>query len=265
MAFVADQFFYTDMATQSDEYVDFDQFLDLSSTYGDDHSAPVNSTSPEITLPYETDMLGNDLAEFSQAAFPDMINYDMSPEVASLDQSPNMEWTQEPAPVFDDAMFQGYQPYDPSFDFRQMVEAQAAADPRIASAKEKRREAAIALHLQRLCDATALEVDMSSDSNTSFSSPNLSDSMRESFSPQPANASPESPPAPPPAQGSGGMELVLDLNMNATTNLPKKQKPRSQAQRENYIKARKYGACEKHKKQHKRVSLTPTLLCYNKC
>jgi hypothetical protein len=50
------------------------------------------------------------------------------------------------------------------------------------------------------------------------------------------------------------MEMVLDLNMNATANVPKKQKPRSQAQRENYIKARKYGACEKHKKQHKRVS-----------
>lgn len=49
--------------------------------------------------------------------------------------------------------------------------------------------------------------------------------------------------------------MVLDLNMNATTNLPKKQKPRSQAQKENYIKARKFGACEKHKKQHKRVSI----------
>lgn len=249
MAFVANQFFYTDVATQSDEFVDFDQFLDLSSTYGDDYSASVNSISPEMALPYDADMLGNDLPQFSQSAFPEMISYDAAPEVASLDQSPNMEWMQEPAPVFDDAIFQGYQPYDPSFDFRQMVEAQAAADPRIASAKEKRREAAIALHLQRLCDATALEVDMSSDSNTSFSSPNVSDYMRESFSPQP-----ESAPAPRPTQGNAGLELVLDLNMNATTNLPKKQKPRSQAQRENYIKARKYGACEKHKKQHKRVS-----------
>lgn len=266
MASMADQFFYTDMAAQSDEFVDFDQFLDLSSTYGDDYSASVNSISPEMALPYDADMLGNDLPEFSQPVFPDMINYDTSPEVASLDQSPNMGWTQEPAPVFDDAVFQGSQLSDPSFDFRQMVEAQAAADPRVAPAKEKRREAAIALHLQRLCDATALEVDMSSDSNTSFSSPNLSDYMRESFSPRPVSASPESNPAPLPAQANGGLELVLDLNMNATTNLPKKQKPRSQAQRENYIKARKYGACEKHKKQHKRVSRNPsTPFCSSRC
>ena len=61
--------------------------------------------------------------------------------------------------------------------------------------------------------------------------------------------------APPP----GGMEMVLDLNMNTAANVPKKQKPRSQAQKENYIKARKYGACEKHKKQHKRVSFPFTL------
>lgn len=253
MASVSDQFFYTEIPGQTDEYVDFDQFLDFTSTYGDDLSASVNSISPDMALPYNADMLCNDLPEFSQPAFSDMINYDMSQE-ALLDQSPNVELMTDPAPVFDDAMFQGYQSYDTSFDFRQMVEAQAAVDPRIASAKEKRREAAIALHLQRLCDATALEVDMSSDSNTSFSSPNFSDSMRESFSPQPVSASPESTSAPPGAQGNGGMELVLDLNMNATTNLPKKQKPRSQAQKENYIKARKYGACEKHKKQHKRVS-----------
>lgn len=69
-----------------------------------------------------------------------------------------------------------------------------------------------------------------------------------------ASASPESDPA------AGGMEFVLDLNMNATTNVPKKQKPRSQAQKENYIKVRKHGACEKHRKQHKRVGHFVSLL-----
>lgn len=245
MAFVADQFFYTDMPGQV-EFVGFDQFLDLSSTYGDDHSATVNSTSPDMGLSYDADMLGD---EFSQHAYPTMTNDDFSQD-PFLDQSTDMGLMSESTPAFDNAMFHDYA----SFDFRQMVEAQAAADPRIASAKEKRREAAIALHLQRLCDATALEVDMSSDSNTSFSSPNLSDYTYESFSPQSDSASPKHTSAPPPTQPSGSMELVLDLNMNATTNLPKKQKPRSQAQKENYIKARKYGACEKHKKQHKRVS-----------
>jgi hypothetical protein len=155
--------------------------------------------------------------------------------------------------LFDDASFLEYNPYDSTIAFRNLVEAQAAADPRVASIKEKRREASIALHLQRLCDATALDLEMSSDSNTSFSSPSWSDYVRESTSPQPARPSGENTSV---AEASppGAMEMVLDLNMNATANVPKKQKPRSQAQKENYIKARKYGACEKHKKQHKRVS-----------
>ncbi|KAJ6173750.1 hypothetical protein N7485_006562 [Penicillium canescens] len=157
------------------------------------------------------------------------------------------------APLFDDDSVSGYNPYDSTMTFRNLVEAQAAADPRVASIKEKRREAAIALHLQRLCDATALDLDMSSDSNTSFSSPSWSDYMRGSTSPQPARPSVENTSVPG-ASPPGAMEMVLDLNMNATANVPKKQKPRSQAQRENYIKARKYGACEKHKKQHKRCN-----------
>lgn len=247
MASVQNHFFYTEVPGQSEEYVDFDQFLDFPAADGDDYSASANSVSPEMALPYDADMFGNDLPDFTQPAFPDMINYDMS-EDASLDQSPEMGMMQDPAPVFDDAAFHGYQ----SYDFRQMVEAQAAADTRIASYKEKRREAAIALHLQRLCDATALDLEMSSDSNTSFSSPSWSDYMRESISPKPTSTSPESTTVS--SQESGGMEMVLDLNMNAAAHLPKKQKPRSQAQKENYIKARKYGACEKHKKQHKRVS-----------
>lgn len=52
-----------------------------------------------------------------------------------------------------------------------------------------------------------------------------------------------------------GVEMVLDKNMNVATNLPRKQKPRSLAQKESYVKVRKYGACDKHRKQHKRVSL----------
>ncbi|KAJ5574064.1 uncharacterized protein N7459_008491 [Penicillium hispanicum] len=238
MASVSDQFLYTGASAQSDDWNDFDQFLDLPTAYGDADSASASSISPNMALPYDADMLGHDLPEFMQPAFPDMSNYDIAQGGFLADQSPNVGLMPDPTPVFDDAMFQDYQSYDGTFEFRQMVEAQAAADPRIASIKEKRREAAIALHLQRLCDATALDLDISSDSNTSFSSPSC----------------PEGTPAPPPTTGNGGVELVLDLNMNATTNLPKKQKPRSQAQKENYIKARKYGACEKHKKQHKRCN-----------
>jgi hypothetical protein len=258
MASLGDQLFFTDIQTQSDDWVDFDQFLDLPVAYGDDYSASA-TVSPDMSLPYDAETLGNDLPDFSQSAFPDMINYGTPEDQFLADQSPVFGMMPD-TPIFDDEMFNAYQSYDNGFSFRQMVETQAAADPRTASIKEKRREAAIALHLQRLCDATARDLDMSSDSNTSFSSPSWSDCMRGSISPQPASfESPANTPASAPASssGTGGFEMVLDLNMNATTNLPKKQKPRSQAQKENYIKARKYGACEKHKKQHKRVSLNP--------
>lgn len=260
MASTSDQFFYLDSPTQFEEWVDFDQFLDLPSAYGDEYSASAstNSVSPDMALPYDAEMLGTDLLDFSQSAFPDMINYDASQESFFADLSPEMG-TMPDAVAMDDSAFYNYSQYDASFDFRQVVEAQAAADPRVASIKEKRREAAIALHLQRLCEATALDLDMSSDSNTSFSSPSWSDYVRGSNSPQSASASPKTPSAPAPVAGTGGVEMVLDLNMNAAANLPKKQKPRSQAQKENYIKARKYGACEKHKKQHKRVSSSPCL------
>lgn len=223
------------------EWVDFEQFLDFSSGYDDQSTATI---SPQDTaLPYQADFTSP--LNTTQQCFD--MTYGIQHDFMGMDGG----LMHDPAaPLFDDTAFAGYNPYDSSNVFRSMVEAQAAADTRTATTKEKRREAAIALHLQRLCDDTALELDMSSDSNTSFSSPNLSDYVRESISPRssPENTVAEAPP-------SGGMEMVLDLNMNATSNVPKKQKPRSQAQRENYIKARKYGACEKHKKQHKRVGL----------
>ncbi|OOQ86497.1 hypothetical protein PEBR_20994 [Penicillium brasilianum] len=256
MASTSDQFFYLDSPTQFEEWVDFDQFLDLPSAYGDEYSASAstNSVSPDMALPYDAEMLSTDLLDFGPSAFPDMLNYDASQESFFADLSPEMGMIDDHAVAMDDSTFYNYPQYDASFDFRQVVEAQAAADPRVASIKEKRREAAIALHLQRLCEATALDLDMSSDSNTSFSSPAWSEYVRGSNSPQSASASPKTPSAPAPAAGTGGVEMVLDLNMNTAANLPKKQKPRSQAQKENYIKARKYGACEKHKKQHKRCN-----------
>lgn len=252
MAFVADQFFFQTDATHPDEWVDFDQFLDLPSGY-DDQSTATTVSPQDLALPYENDGSFNSPSDFMQSSF-DMVNYDLPQEFTGLDGG----MVQDPAaPLFDDASFFGYNPYDSSNAFRHVVEAQAAADPRVASIKEKRREASIALHLQRLCDATALDLDMTSDSNTSFSSPSWSEYVRDSISPRPSPENTSVSGAPPP--GVGAMEMVLDLNMNAAANVPKKQKPRSQAQKENYIKARKYGACEKHKKQHKRVSFLFTL------
>lgn len=53
---------------------------------------------------------------------------------------------------------------------------------------------------------------------------------------------------------NGAMEIVLDLNMNPCKSLPRKQRKRSQAQRERYQNVRKHGACLKHKKLKKLVS-----------
>ncbi|EKV04197.1 hypothetical protein PDIG_90610 [Penicillium digitatum PHI26] len=250
MAFVAEQFFLDMDATTLNGWVDFDQFLDLPPGY-DDQSTATTVSPQDLALPFEADGMFPSPSEFLQSSMQssfEMTNCDLpQEELMGMDGS----FMQGPAaPLFDDAAFLGYNPYDSRNSFRNLVEAQAASDPRVATIKEKRREAAIALHLQRLCVATALDLDMSSDSNTSFSSPSWSEYVRGSTSPRPSPENMSVSEAPPP----GGMELVLDLNMNAATNVPKKQKPRSQAQKENYIKARKYGACEKHKKQHKRCN-----------
>ncbi|PYH48986.1 uncharacterized protein BP01DRAFT_117809 [Aspergillus saccharolyticus JOP 1030-1] len=150
---------------------------------------------------------------------------------------------------------------DPFYtSIRQMVEAQAMADSGCSTIKEKRRDASIAIHLQRLQGVSSSEF-VASASSTSFPSPCWSGSAPSSTG---SCATPVAGSSPDtnekeqflttqPSPSSGSMELVLDLNMNTTTNVPKKQKPRSKAQKESYIKVRKYGACEKHRKQHKRV------------
>ncbi|KAL2006901.1 hypothetical protein VTN00DRAFT_9569 [Thermoascus crustaceus] len=97
---------------------------------------------------------------------------------------------------------------------------------------------------------------------TSFSSPR---SAQGSLNTSAASLSPCTPAssvasskaeveAPRSKPATGGVEMVLDLNMNASTCLPKKQKPRTRAQRESYINVRRNGACEKHRKQHKKCN-----------
>ncbi|KAJ5555372.1 hypothetical protein N7461_003842 [Penicillium sp. DV-2018c] len=251
MAFFTYQCFPQMDASNCNEWVDFEQFLDLPSDY-EDQSTATTVSPQDLTLSYELDGSSDSSPAPMQSSF-DMTNLDLSQEFMNMDAGYMQDAA---APLFDDASSLGYTPYgtyDNSNDFYNIVEAQAAADSRVASLKEKRREASIALHLQRLCDATARNLDMSSDSTTSLSSPSWSEYVNGSISPHGSlhnTSTRSSSEAPPP----GGMEMVLDLNMNAATNVPKKQKARSQEQRENYIKARKYGACEKHKKQHKRCN-----------
>lgn len=92
-----------------------------------------------------------------------------------------------------------------------------------------------------------------------------SNSMNYSARPSPdafttPTISSSSSPAPPSKKArtaapvTGGVELVMDLNMNVATTMPRKHKPRTQAQRERYLAVRNQGACEKHKRQHKRCT-----------
>ncbi|KAL6238025.1 hypothetical protein BDW75DRAFT_228213 [Aspergillus navahoensis] len=274
----ADQLLYPmDFSGHQDEWLDFDTMFQLPSEYLDSNPTSVESVSPRDLDQLFTDTefvnWDSDPVIYSQAMFPDFVGYEAPVEGlghSAMDFqpfiNPNDVLRQVPPfpnqfvdPIFDNTCLLDAQDFS---SFRDLVESQAALDPRRYSQKEKRRDAAIALHLQRMQDDELLsEMNTPNLSSNHLSSPNWSDSSLEvtpkcSFTAPPTSPVPESQTSPPtgPQSGAAPMQLVLDLNMNATTNVPKKQKPRSKAQRENYIKARKYGVCEKHRKQHKRCN-----------
>ncbi|KAL4925724.1 uncharacterized protein BDV17DRAFT_271189 [Aspergillus undulatus] len=263
----ADQLLYPmEFSGHEEEWLEFDSLFQMPSGCLGSHSISADSISPRDLDQSFTDAdflnWNPDLALYSQAMFPELAG--LEPPVEGLDQSaldlqqfinPNDVLQPEPSQT---------QFVDPGFDyassFRYMVESQAALDTRCFSQKEKRRDASIALHLQRMQNAPWPDLSTPSLSSNYLSSPNWSESSLEatpceaSFNVTPASESQNSSPPSGPEPGAASMQLVLDLNMNRTMNVPKKQKPRSKAQRENYIKARKYGVCEKHRKQHKRCN-----------
>ncbi|KAL5003652.1 hypothetical protein BDV10DRAFT_153882 [Aspergillus recurvatus] len=272
----ADQLLYPmDFSGRQDEWLDFDSMFQLPSEHLDSNTASVESVSPrDLDQPItDRDFLNweSDPLMCSHAIFPDSVGYEAPVEGlghSTMDFQPSINpndvlWQAPPFrnqfvdPIFENTCLPDAQDFS---SFRDLVETQAALDPRCYSQKEKRRDAAIALHLQRMQDELLSEMNTPSLSSNHLSSPNWSESSLEvtperSF-PQSTSPVPESQTSPlaGPQSGAAPMQLVLDLNMNATTNVPKKQKPRSRAQRENYIKARKYGVCEKHRKQHKRCN-----------
>lgn len=151
--------------------------------------------------------------------------------------------------------------------FSDLVHDWAEADKRARPLKQKRRDAAIDLHLQRLnlayygsgiFDASPHDDGVSS---TTYYTPNSSLDGVSSLS-RTASTSSVSPPARSSAESTsrpshppgGGVEMILDLNMNAATKLPRKQKKRTPAQIEDYRTVRRNGACAKHKQQHKKVA-----------
>lgn len=150
-------------------------------------------------------------------------------------------------------------------DFRYVVDSWASADHRLRSTKQKRRDAAIDLHLQRFMNAhadpqqCAVDFDFSPSDTPSVTysqgSSQQSPVGSTSASSSSTSTSRSTPHADQPAASqAGGRELIFDMNLNTATQLPKKQKKRTKAQLEDYVNARRNGACIKHKKQHKKVS-----------
>lgn len=266
------------------EWFDFDNSFD----------SPLGDLDSDLTLgdsisPTDSDLLYPDVTGFnadstsgfsSEPWFSDFVSYEAPDNLLPGSTLDGLEPLPDADYMFNDGYDANLESIDPSFNYhsndgswqdmmpsiRQVVEAQAAADSRCSSKKEKRIEASIAIHMQRLQEESIASLNML-EPDTSFSSPCSSDLVHDDASPASTRVSQTATPAStttnntPTSNSSGtdqtaaGVELVLDLNMNTTTNLPKKHKPRSQAQKDNYIKIRKHGACEKHRKQHKRVSV----------
>ncbi|KAL3477721.1 hypothetical protein BJX99DRAFT_225629 [Aspergillus californicus] len=275
----ADQLLYTmDLSGPQDDWVDFDNLFQLPSEYLDSNPTSVESISPRDLDQSFTDAdflnWGSDPAVYSQPLFPEAVGYSApagfeQPALDSLQPfiNPNdvlQSGSQISQNQFIDSSFESMwlpdtQNAAPHSSFRYMVESQAALDTRCFSHKEKRRDASIALHMQRLQHAPLVEPYTPPQPDNQFSSPNWSENSLDLPRETPASVvsgstQKSSSPSSSSESTPGGMQFVLDLNMNTATNAPRKQKPRSRAQKENYINARKYGVCEKHRKQHKRCN-----------
>lgn len=265
----------------SREWFDLDPSLGYSQgDLDNDLTTLVNSISPQecdLLFPDANGTDADSAAELhTESWFSDFVSYEShdNPSSNTLDSmepfpredhmhddpglSPDMGISDAPVQYSGDSAWHDPILYDSLYDLkssiRPMVEAQAAADTSCMSKKEKKIEASIAIYMNRMQESLTTNVNVA-DTNTSFSSPCSSGDVSPNSTGM--NSVTTDVTSTPNSSGSGprGVELVLDLNMNTTADLPRKHKPRSQAQKDNYIKARKHGACEKHRKQHKRVSL----------
>ncbi|OKL61844.1 hypothetical protein UA08_02855 [Talaromyces atroroseus] len=138
-------------------------------------------------------------------------------------------------------------------DFRYAIDSWASADHRLRSTKQKRRDAAIDLHLQRFMNDHCGPQLFPTDSEASPSAtPSITSSHQSPGDSTPVSSASNTDQST--GTLTGGRELVFDMNLNTATQLPKKQKKRTKAQIEDYINARRNGACIKHKKQHKKCN-----------
>lgn len=231
-----------------DNYHVYDQGFDFGSfiNFPEDN----NMESNNMDFQFPTEDVSADLSFSDMQLIPDM---DFSQYDATLNAFDTFEYPA--SSVNESPLTTNYESFAPQAeDFRFLVDSWASTDQRSRSMKQKRRDAAIDLHLQRFANAHSDSQLFPTDSEFSFS-----DSSQQSpVASTPVSSTSNSERSVP---QTGGRELVFDINLNTATNLPKKQKKRTQAQIEDYINARRNGACLKHKKQHKKVSLPSLLSC----
>ncbi|OJD28364.1 hypothetical protein ACJ73_00235 [Blastomyces percursus] len=157
--------------------------------------------------------------------------------------------------------------------------ARAAKDTRPVSQRTKQMDASIELYLQLQNDiSSGFQEDCNFAAQSmvlQHSSTTLSDSSFDtnyfSVTGSPGSSTgtvPELSPASMTRAGSvsagssrtavppatGGVEMVLDMNLNETTSLPRKRRPKTIEERQRYIAVRRQGACEWHRKQRKRCT-----------
>jgi hypothetical protein len=226
----------------------FDSFNDTFDFGSFIHYPEENMESSDFALP-SMDTSAESLDFSDMQLFPEMESSQCNADFNLFDsldysacdlanQTPFTAEIQTPAPQAD--------------DFRYVVDSWASTDQRLRSTKQKRRDAAIDLHLQRFMTEHGESQLFPTDSDVSPSdTPSITSSYQSPGDSTPVSSASSSDQSP--GAQAGGRELIFDLNLNTATQLPKKQKKRTKAQIEDYINARRNGACIKHKKQHKKV------------
>ncbi|KKZ66811.1 hypothetical protein EMCG_07500 [[Emmonsia] crescens] len=157
--------------------------------------------------------------------------------------------------------------------------AKAAKDTRPVSQKTKQIDASIELYLQLQndlgsgfqedCDPAAQSMVWQHSStsttgswfdNNSFSvtgSPSSSTGTVPELSPTSSTRAGSASAVPSRAaepSATGGVQMILDMNLNETTSLPRKHRPKTREERQRYIAVRRQGACDWHRKQRKRCT-----------
>ncbi|OAX85537.1 hypothetical protein ACJ72_00075 [Emergomyces africanus] len=218
----------------------------------------LNSLSEPSSICFDTPHMGQASPNFSS---PDTTFADTAlPSVDSDDSNLRLSWVKS--------------------TLRDLALARAAKDTRPVSQQTKQMDASIELYLQlqndigsgfqEQCDPAAQTMVWQQSSTSTGGSSFDNNSFSATGSPGSSTGTvPELSPTSSTRAGStsagtsraaaqpsttGGVQMILDMNLNETTSLPRKHRPKTLEERQRYIAVRRQGACEWHRKQRKRCT-----------